>query len=656
METVTVGMSALCQENPRRVSRLQDTSRTYELRTVPQYYEYQGAPSGVHAGDSSESQVTRNVYGNLLTNWIYSATLQLTLNDLKPAWVAKDWSFVPLDSAELAQLGDETTSESVTAHQTPLSGPLTNATFETPALRARLECSPYHEILNQSSWLRTEDLTNSSKWNVNVNPRGLKTGYELTDTSDGSSGPYRGTYLPLGNQMYATFYAHESQLICCANETNDGPGKAAIGYWSKQGPPDLYTSTNFSVMWLVGNPMEQLYEDKENLTHFIWSEPPELTGINCLPVIESADAEITVDTATKTVQSYTISGNPKNYTAAWHDRYVGHNRSTDNPGPPPLETYSEGPQGNLTASFGFVFLDALLGSSTVSSNTADPTTGVISGTEDLDDRTFNFRTKGRNMDFMSYSMLKLANDNVDTLSDPETLARLASNVFSVFFQHFVAYNISDAGGWAYQTIGAKLPPDLGCPVANLYDPDSCEKLPPLPQSTTNRTVTVHLHHRVQSIGFSEAAVWLCVSILAFLGVATILVFGLARNHFKALPRDVDTIASVLGFVYGSSHLLAWVRQHVGQKDWGQKSASSPPSSRKHKYVRPSEQNASSEPLVQMGSFTGKDGKNHWGIEIVNTNAEEERVWRTTRAEDVPLEQISARPLLPRIQRQDPLEL
>lgn len=281
----------------------------------------------------------------------YGATLQLTLSDLKPIWTAEDWSFVPVDLTEFSGIDNSTESGGGISDQSPLSGPLQNITIETPGLRARLQCSPYTEILNQSNWLIRHDLTNISEWNLTNHPRGPNVGYELAD-SGFVVGP---TYLrPADGDYFATFYAREGQLTCCANQTSDGPGRAAVGYWSKLGTRFSSTVTsNVSVMWLVGYPIEGLYQRMNKATgsttsHWIWSEPPTLTGINCLPLMESADAEVTIDPITSIVQSHNIIGKPRNFTAAWQDRYVKRNRSTGTDAGPSPESIDYIPQGNIT--------------------------------------------------------------------------------------------------------------------------------------------------------------------------------------------------------------------------------------------------------------------------------------------------------------------
>lgn len=64
---------------------------------------------------------------------------------------------------------------------------------------------------------------------------------------------------------------------------------------------------------------------------------------------------------------------------------------------------------------------------------------------------------------------------------------------------------------------------------------------------------------------SPIAVYLCLSILALLVLTTIVMYSSNRNHFKALPRDADTLASALAFVHGSDKMLDWAQDSATTK-------------------------------------------------------------------------------------------
>ncbi|KAF7510387.1 hypothetical protein GJ744_006666 [Endocarpon pusillum] len=164
---------------------------------------------------------------------------------------------------------------------------------------------------------------------------------------------------------------------------------------------------------------------------------------------------------------------------------------------------------------------------------------------------------------MSYSMLNQAQNNVDALSDrpilPASPAMPSPSSSSISWQRTCPTR-APAGVGPFRKSAPDFPPTW---AVRYLDAPACRDSPaPPPDRNTNRTARLQVDRRVRSIEFSEIAVWLCVSILAFLCGATMLVFWLSRTHFKNLLRDVDTVASVLGFVYESWGLLKWVRGGV----------------------------------------------------------------------------------------------
>ena len=215
--------------------------------------------------------------------------------------------------------------------------------------------------------------------------------------------------------------------------------------------------------------------------------------------------------------------------------------------------------------------------------------------ENLYDRTFNFRQTGLNADFMSYSALALQDNDIEALLDAQILYETSNHVFGTFFQHFVGDNVSmESGSYGFQKIDAAVPWDLG----PAYGLDGGEVLADHQDLNDTHhlsgTIDAVLHIRIEQLHMSPTAVYLCLSILAFLAATTIWVYTKHRQYFKALPRDVDNLASVLAFVYASPKLLRWVEEHKHEKHWGLR-------------------NNSAEPMVRMGWFDG----GHWGIELLD---------------------------------------
>lgn len=241
--------------------------------------------------------------------------------------------------------------------------------------------------------------------------------------------------------------------------------------------------------------------------------------------------------------------------------------------------------------------------------------------EDLSDQTFNFRLPGLNLDFMSYAIYALADQNPRALLNPSTFESYANTVFSTFFQHYASTNVSmTAGGRVFQPIGADVPFGLP-PIYNGTQLSSHQTIN-VP-STSNRSVEAIVHRPVEQLVMSPATVILCLIILSFLTCIAILVYFPYSAHFKALPRDVETLASAIAFVYNSPKLQHWLaanehlldRKAGGRRFWNRDRA------RRGTYKSTAMTEGQDlgdgldEVVTGLGFFRGEQGISRWGVEI-----------------------------------------
>ncbi|KAH0025825.1 hypothetical protein KCU78_g4591, partial [Aureobasidium melanogenum] len=548
-EAFTVGMSALWDLSVEASHHSFNISRGLELRRVPRIFRV----DSVTVTEPSNHDVTmdlilESIYYTSVQSWLYSAAIELSQSGDTPLWSKDTWSFAPVDLTEInrkaASFGIDIAS---------IGGRSSNITFQTPAARARLECEEVDTWTNTSVWVAAVDFTDKASW-------------------------YNTTIVPEPREPLTSMLAK----------------------------------------WIVGKPLNATYESIKDTVDpggsghplFIWSEQPKLAAINCTPIFEHATANITVDITTGAVQDYSILGTPQNATEAWSDPYLRRNVSVDY-----SDGYVELPRDdgndtvyrNYTVNWGHVFFQALISSSTANGvdTMYDP-----SVEEDLDDRVFNFRYPGLNVDFMSYCMLQLVKGDKAALLDPKKLTSLAQQTFSVFFKHFASSNVSDAlGGQVFQPIGEKLPWGLGPAVDN--PGGQITLLPPGEQgafATENQTaplerqVTATLSVPIEQLIMSPIAVYLCISILVLLCVTTAIIYTTNRPQLKALPRDVDTLASTIAFVHGSEKLLRWVQDLPSLK----------PSSLRSKHAK--------QVMARLGPFEDSKGNERWGIELVDSTA------------------------------------
>jgi hypothetical protein len=220
----------------------------------------------------------------------------------------------------------------------------TNITIQTPAIRGRIECSPYESLqTNTSSWLTTWDLTDPSYWNVEYNPKNLTTGYEL-----GSNGSQTTIYLsdyatPEHSINSTSILSNFDRPSCCINEITGPGGDAAIGYWSANNIAQfsfegIEWPINFTVKWIYGDDLRTDYwrnltnpsqAFQWNVSHIIFGKMPSIGAANCQPIIDQAPAEVTVDHITGQILSYTILDDPTAASSALTDAFVTHNKSKD---------------------------------------------------------------------------------------------------------------------------------------------------------------------------------------------------------------------------------------------------------------------------------------------------------------------------------------
>jgi hypothetical protein len=126
-------------------------------------------------------------------------------------------------------------------------------------------------------------------------------------------------------------------LTCCGNGSTDSrQGSVAIGYWSPNDALDYFSPTswqkNFTAKWFYGDAITGIKVNNNTVTNHVdagplFPSPPSISLFNCEPIIETADASVTVDPSTGEIQSFNITGSPKVATGAFTDNFIAHNGS-----------------------------------------------------------------------------------------------------------------------------------------------------------------------------------------------------------------------------------------------------------------------------------------------------------------------------------------
>jgi hypothetical protein len=413
---------------------------------------------------------------------------------------------------------------------------------------------------------------------------------------------------------------------CCANESSD-THRSALGYWSTTNATE-YPHANaiwpvtFLSKWVLGS--AYYFYDLANFSQYdgedldrdfgrrqfyfddqlFFTEEPVLQAVHCTPIIETAEADVTVDASNGQVQHYRILNDPEPANSPWFDVFEYHTTHTaqhcesllkcgDEPGvvypnvtnrlvrlsqskhcSPPLTPHS----------YGVLFIDALLGASFRAASGSNFASG-FSNVEDSSDQAYAFRDRilGLNLDLMTYAMFVLAGRDSDALLNATTLANTTQRVFQTYFQHFVG------AGWAFQNINESLPSDLPPPVDGDRNVIAQREYPKL---DTNRTAVAGVAEAVDVMHISKTATWLSVAILGWLIVTTVVIIGMQVRYRHLMIRNVECIADVLVLIAGSDNFLKLVKERgAGLGD--------------DKSV-----------FTRLGWFRRGDGEVRYGIEVV----------------------------------------
>ncbi|CZT43812.1 uncharacterized protein RSE6_03900 [Rhynchosporium secalis] len=558
-----ISMSALWQREPIQRERAVEVLQPFQIRDVP--FVYDRAYTGRNA--EYARKILGTAFQSLQTNWLYSASLQLSVNASQPTWSSEGWSFVPVyvpTSSWKAKQKSNSSSDEAQANRAVVK-------VNVPAMRGRLECSTIAKDLEDRFWLTKMNLTMKGYYNETLRPRPWKTGYELgclnnpggrasggINFSPNMTANFTDAYGSDGNCSSTNAIAHvltQGRLTCCAQEVEHQPDNASIGQWSPVEidayPPGwkYKTSTdNFTVKWIHGPaPVNFPVNWTDGAPVLVWPEPPKLSMLNCAPFVEVANASVTVDLETGNVQHYSILGKPIRHAEAFSDNFV-------------QRTYGNSSTFNVSVSFGTIFVASLLGAAQLLYIGGCSSVGSPDDcNEDSSDRTFSYRAPGLNLDYMSYSMLKMAGDDQASLLNHNKLQELAEITFTTYFQHYASQNVlmNGSGGRAFQRANETLAADMG-PPAWAYD--ATKVGPARVKVAVSPTTMASVSQPVEMLHMSPTAVWLCLVILIWLIITMVAVLALKKRYFSPLLGGVETIADVAMMVAGSDRYLELARR------------------------------------------------------------------------------------------------
>jgi hypothetical protein len=308
-------MSALFEREIGLISQSVEIERNLELCQIPHLRQISTSyPPRTHRswGLDYVEDMLSELYGNLSTKRMYSAIIDASLNGLSPSWTKNDWSFTPLNLSTLTSIQSVQDGDASELGGAAMLNSPVNLTMTTPAIRGRLECTPFPEVSNTSTWL---EKYNATEFPIPGSRGNASTLYLLSDyevMGSASAAP-----LPPGGGVCVS---------CCFNQTdaeqiNDYAMPVAVGYWTQAVSAEIDTLSgwngNLTAKWIHGSggfaPLQSGVDKK-----LFFLEPQKQQFLNCMPIIEIAEAQVTVEKETGRVLEYSMLSATEPTETAWY--------------------------------------------------------------------------------------------------------------------------------------------------------------------------------------------------------------------------------------------------------------------------------------------------------------------------------------------------
>lgn len=262
-------------------------------------------------------------------DWMYNALDEMVLGSPPPDWTADGWSFTPINLNLLPAVSKKQREKRPGDQKSDatLLSSLSNVTLETTAMRARLQCEKVP--IEGDSWMGDEIQAIVQGFNSTIKNISA-TSLNLTE----------GKLLPkilFENTTYETStFATPLRVLCCSNETEDSP--SAVAYWSFADDKKWWSRQNdqwtgvvpngtdwpsrFSIKWIAGlstTTTTTVYTNNQPTvwTPLVFKEVPAIQALDCKPVIEKVQAQVTVARSSAEVLEYKLLGEPQPRTDVW---------------------------------------------------------------------------------------------------------------------------------------------------------------------------------------------------------------------------------------------------------------------------------------------------------------------------------------------------
>jgi hypothetical protein len=158
------------------------------------------------------------------------------------------------------------------------------------------------------------------------------------------------TYISNGDSFNAPVFSAPRRMACCTNGTSPG-GQSIVAYWSSNNTiydkrPEMVAeednvegfkelsnwSKRFAIKWVTGPTASTTVRGtdpthidtdvgyaNESVLYFL--EEPQMTVLDCTPIIEQVNASITLARYTKQILEFELLGSPQPVQEAWEYSY-----------------------------------------------------------------------------------------------------------------------------------------------------------------------------------------------------------------------------------------------------------------------------------------------------------------------------------------------
>jgi hypothetical protein len=265
---------------------------------------------------------------SLTSDWMYDALDQIVLDTPPPDWSKDGWVFAPIDVNLLPAVmkAQNKTSRGDQQRDVSLLSSASNVTIDTTAMRARLQCEKVS--IQGDEWFTDELAAFIEDQSHNTD--------NLTASNLNITGKLLPQRLFENSSFDTTVLARSYRVLCCSNKTEDA--NSAVAYWSFANTSAWWSEetygwtgyvptgdnwpSHFVIKNIVGSAFTKemtMYTNNipEVYKPLQFKEVPSIQALDCKPIIEQAQAKVTVARSSGHVLDFKLLEEPHPRSDVW---------------------------------------------------------------------------------------------------------------------------------------------------------------------------------------------------------------------------------------------------------------------------------------------------------------------------------------------------